>query len=94
MYACFWLAMVSVSPIPCPVSMYHEPFGLIPAASQSESSLVFVPDSSAREANGASAVAMRVNASAAESPPLIPAGSSAGPTTMKSLCMTAFRLTP
>ena len=45
--------------------MYHEPVGLIPAASQSDSSFVFVPDSSAREANGASAFAMRVKASAA-----------------------------
>ena len=32
--------------------MYHEPSGSIPAASQSESSFVCVPDSSAREANG------------------------------------------
>ena len=86
--------MVSVSPIPWPVSMYHEPFGSIPAASQSDSSLVFVPDSSARDAKGASAFAMRVKASAAVPAPLIPAGSSAGPTTMKSLCITASRLTP
>ena len=93
-YACFWLAIVSVSPIPWPVSMYQEPFGSIPAASQIDSSFVFVPDSSARDANGASAFAMLVKASAAEPAPLIPAGSSSGPTTMKSLCMTALRLTP
>ncbi len=46
--------------------MYHEPFGSIPAASHSDSSFVCVPDSSARDANGASAFEMRVNASAAE----------------------------
>jgi hypothetical protein len=51
--------------------MYQEPFGSIPAASQSDSSFVFVPDSSARDAKGASAFAMPVKASGAESAPLI-----------------------
>ena len=80
--------------MPWPVSMYHDPFGSMPAASQSDSSFVCVPDSSARDANGASAFEIRVNASAAEVMPSIFAGSSAGPTTMKSLCITALRLVP
>jgi hypothetical protein len=42
--------------------MYQAPFGSIPAASQIDSSFVWVPDSSARDANGASAFEMLVKA--------------------------------
>ena len=67
---------------------------MIPAASQSASSLAFVPDSSARDAKLSSASAISANASGASLAFETRAGSSAGPTITKSLCITAFLLAP
>ena len=83
MYACFSLAMRSVSPMPWPVERYQSPSGVTPAASQSFSSFLLVPDSSPRETNTPCDSATAANASEAVSAPAMPAGSSRGPATTK-----------
>ena len=50
---------------------------------------MWVPLSSPREAKVASAAAMAARASAAVAMPVMPAGSAAGPTMMKSLYITS-----
>src|SRR5258705_234270 len=84
--------MPSVCPIPCPDSMYQAPFGSMPACFHSASSRVWVPDLSPRETKRDWLSAMRLSASSALGSPLICAGSSGGPITMKSLYMTRRRL--
>ena len=80
--------------MPCPIFWYQEPDGSMPAAFQMVNSLALVPELSPREMNVALASAIFLNASAATFIPLIPAGSSAAPTTMKSLYMTSRRSMP
>src|SRR5690606_7650398 len=61
-------AVLSVAPMPEPVSRYQPPEAAstsMPAASQIWSSLVCVPESSPREANGASAAAIWAKAAGA-----------------------------
>src|SRR5690349_1493797 len=77
--------------MPCPVLMYQLPDGVTPAAFHSSSSLAFVPDSSARDANGAFVSAIRRNASIVGAPATC-AGSEGGPTSTKSLLITYLRL--
>src|SRR4051794_30450157 len=86
--------MVSVGPMPCPVLMYHDPDGAMPACFQSLSSLALVPDSSAREAKGDFDRAMACSAGTIPAAWETFAGSAGGPTSTKSLCMTASRLAP
>src|SRR6476646_9280787 len=74
--------------------MYQPPSGLMPARPHRVSSLALVPESSARDAKGARAAAMALSASTASLPRLAWAGSPLGPSSTKSLCITAARLTP
>src|SRR5262250_3095093 len=90
-YARRSLAIPSVWPMPWPDSMYHVPFGSMPACFQSPSSRRWVPDLSPRETKRDEVSAIRLRASTAFGRPLIRAGSSSGPTTMKSLYMTRRR---
>ncbi len=90
-------AVLSVGPMPEPVSRYQLPLApatSMPAFCQSASSALWVPLSSPREANGALAAAILVRASSASLLPLMPAGSAAGPTITKSLYITSWRSTP
>src|SRR5665213_1561815 len=86
--------MWSASAMPPPVLTYHGPDGTTPAAFQSASSLMFVPESSPRETNAAAARAIVANAARAFGEPLTRAGSLAGPTTMNALCITRARDSP
>ena len=56
--------------------------------------MVLVPELSPRETKMALLAAMALKASTASGVPLMPAGSSAGPTMIKSLCITRRRSTP
>ena len=59
---------MSVAPMPCPDSMYHiglSSLGVNSVCDQIESSFLLVPESSPRETNGASAVAIALSASTA-----------------------------
>ncbi len=68
--------------------------GVISAFFHRASSALFVPESSPREIKGAAAAAIFFRAAIAEVVPLMPAGSAAGPTMMKSLCITSRRSAP
>src|SRR3972149_6395168 len=83
--------MPSVAPIPWPDSMYHSPFGWIPAFFHSDFSRLCVPELSPRETNLLALAATRFIASALLLVDLILAGSFAGPRMMKSLYMTRRR---
>ena len=88
-------AMVSVDIMPCPAETYQVSLsgsGRF-APFHRDCSILWVPESSPRLTNGALAAAMAARASPAVLP-LILAGSSAGPTTTKSLNMTSVRLMP
>ncbi len=88
---------LSVAPMPEPVSRYQSPeaaVGSTPVSAQSAISFLWVPESSPREAKGASASAIFASASWASSMPAMPAGSSAGPTMTKSLYIRSVRSTP
>src|SRR5882724_8270930 len=90
-------AVLSVGPMPEPVSRYQVPeaaFTSTPASFHNRSSALWVPLSSPREANGAAAAAIFARAAGASAMPLMPAGSACGPTMMKSLYMTSKRFTP
>jgi len=90
-----WSAMTSVWPMPVPLSMYHGwPLGLMPSFCHRLSSSCWVPELSPRETNGTCAWATLFSASSAEASPLMWAGSDAGPTIRKSLCMTSRRSVP
>ena len=83
--------------MPEPVSRYQPPEAAptsTPVAAQSPSSAWWVPLSSPREANGASAPAIFANAATASVMPVTPAGSAGGPTMTKSLYITSKRTTP
>ena len=69
--------------MPCPVERYQSPSGVTPAASQSFSSFLLVPDSSPRETNVLRDSAIAANASEAVSAREMPAGSSSGPAITK-----------
>ena len=78
--------------MPRPVCWYHVcPSGLTPAAFQSASSLLCVPDLSARETKVPPFAPIALSASTVLVDPLIFAGSAAGPTMTKSLCITRRR---
>src|SRR6266545_934973 len=86
--------MAITSDIPCPASRYQGRSGERPARRHSSSSFSCVPDLSPRETNVARAPAILRNASTASRAARTFAGSFAGPTTTKSLCMTSRRSTP
>jgi hypothetical protein len=75
----------------------HEPLAALtstPASCHSESSFLWVPLSSPREVKSDLVLAMADSEAMASLLPLMPAGSDAGPTMMKSLYMTSWRVTP
>ena len=83
--------------MPLPASRYQVPEAALastPASFQSRSSDLCVPLSSPRETNGALLSAIFLKAATTSLEPAMPAGSLAGPTTMKSLYMTSKRFTP
>src|SRR3954447_1009424 len=80
--------------MPWPVLRYHEPDGAIPACFQSLSSLALVPESSARDANRALILAIACMAGSMPPASAVLAGSDGGPTSTKSLCITALRVEP
>ncbi len=83
--------------MPEPVSRYHVPLafnGSIPVSCHKRISLLWVPESSPRDANMARAWASLASAAVASRMPRTPAGSRLGPTMTKSLYMRSDRLTP
>ena len=90
-------AMFRVAPMPAPASRYQVPLaaaGSVSAALHRPRSFLWVPLSSPRETKGLLAAAIAARALAASFWPAIPAGSSFGPTSTKSLYMTSWRATP
>ena len=76
--------------MPCPVAWYQPPAGVIPACFHRSFSRALVPESSPRDTNSACAAAIFATAPTL-SRPRTPAGSLAGPTSTKSLCITNRR---
>ena len=80
--------------MPLPVSRYQSPAGAMPAVSQSASSAWWVPESSPREAKGASAVGDRRQRGGGVRRVRDAGRVAAGPTMTKSLYITSKRSTP
>ena len=80
--------------MPCPVSTYQAPRGRTLALFHSASSFAWVPESSPLDPNGARARAILRIAAGASPAPAVRAGSEDGPTSTKSLCITAMRPAP
>src|SRR2546426_346153 len=92
-YARFSEAIVRVWPIAVAASTYHAPAGWTPARRHNAFSKMSVPEPSPREMNGARTRAISRSASTVLRP-FVCAGSSGGPTSTKSLCMTKMRRAP